>query len=361
MSKFRFRRLEQYRTGGTSDRMELRIPLPKSETGKIHRQCPREECSPRVFQLGDTPEEQKIAEEQMALVRRSPHSPGTTCPYCGNDAPDTEFNTPEDIEAAQEYLRWAATEDIGDQLEDMVRGFNRRSGSKKGLISVSMKVKRPRNARPYAMRNDLLRDLTCDICGRRYGVYAIALFCPDCGARNTHVHFQREVELITQQIELARRVGEDGNQELSYRILGNSHEDVLTAFETYLKTLFRFLVKKRATSEVAEGLLKKISKVGNSFQNIQRGRELFGEIGIDPYGFLSEEDLNFLRLNIEKRHVIGHNLSMADEKYSELAEAEQPGQTVLLLADEVTRFADLCRQVIVHLEQDSPEFTPNKL
>ena len=32
----------------------------------------------------------------------------------------------------------------------------------------------------------------CDHCGRDYGVFAIGLFCPDCGAPNLRLHFARE-------------------------------------------------------------------------------------------------------------------------------------------------------------------------
>lgn len=59
-------------------------------------------------------------------------------------------------------------------------------------------------------------------------MFAIALFCPDCGAPNLALHFARETELVGQQVDLAES---QDRQELAYRLLGNAHEDVLTAFE----------------------------------------------------------------------------------------------------------------------------------
>ena len=253
---------------------------------------------------------------------------------------------------------WAAEQDVGDHLDQWAHDFNRemqRAGG--GFFSIKMDVQRHRQSRPFSWREDLLRDLICDICGRRYGVYAIALFCPDCGARNLNVHFRRELELVTQQIELAQRIGQEGDHELAYRLLGNAHEDVLTAFETYLKAIYRFLVRLRLPQDAATLNAKKT--IRNRFQNIKGGQELFSKVGIDPYETLEEGNLSLLRVNIEKRHVVGHNLSMADEAYAQAAQSEQPGQTVQLLAQDIVQLAQICGAVIKHLEEDPPEFLPS--
>jgi hypothetical protein len=313
MSDFRFRRLERYRTGGTADKMELSIPLPKTSTGKVLRRCPNERCIPRLFLLGEKGEVMVPKAIDGISVRREANTPGTTCPYCGIDAPDEEFTHPDDLEAAMEHMKWAAMEDINDMMNNMARGFNQRVGSsRKNFISLKMEYKGKHHPQPYHKREDLIRNLACDICGREYGVYAIALFCPDCGAKNLHVHFDREVELTLQQIDLAESVFAQGNPELSYRILGNAHEDVLTAYETYIKTIYKYLVHKKYSLDEAEKMVTK-QVIGNRFQNIQRGQELFRKIGLELYGSLSPEDLEFLEININTRHVIGHNLSLVDE------------------------------------------------
>lgn len=332
--------------------MELSIPLPRSPSGKIYRWCPVPECVPNLFQLGDASEGQSIREEFRDRVRRQPGAVGTTCPYCGHDDEDDEFTFRGDIKAATEYVEWAALQDVGDFMDDMARDFNRKTkGSGGGLFDISLKVQHPRGSRPFVWREDLLRDITCNICGRAYGVYAVGLFCPDCGFPNLAVHYQREAELVSQQVELAKKIESDGNQELAYRLLGNAHEDVLTAFETYQKVVYRHLVSKRLSDQAAELRTKKA--IGNRFQNIERARELWRNLELDPFAILSEVDLDKLQLNIEKRHVVGHNLSMADEAYAEAAKAgerEQPGRTVQLLGDDITTFAGLCSRVIEQLE-----------
>ena len=125
MSDFHFKRLERYRTGGTRNKMELSIPLPKTSGGKEYRLCPIDDCVPRLFLLGDAPAKQKISEENNPRARRMPGTPGITCPYCGNDAPDNDYIHPEDVKAAQKYIEWAAVEDIGEYIEGFAKKFNR--------------------------------------------------------------------------------------------------------------------------------------------------------------------------------------------------------------------------------------------
>ncbi len=349
MPDFRLRNLERYRTGGSGDSMELSMPLPKSASGMVNQHCPNEDCAPRVFQLGDVGADFTPPENTYTHCRREPHTNGVTCPYCGRDDDDQEFIHPDDVKAIEKELFWAAKKDINDMLGGMASDFNRKT-SRNDLISISMDVKQDRSPRPVAYRRDLLRGLTCNCCGRSYGVYAIGLFCPDCGSPNLAVHFSRELELIQRQIEMAEQVKRDktSDEELAYRLLGNAHEDVLTAFETYQKTAYRYLVRTRLP-EQAETLCNK-KAIANRFQNIEKSRKTYAALGIDPFEVLDEESLKFLRLNIEKRHVIGHNLSMADESYLKNSQSEREGETVHLMAEDIHRFVEISALIIRRLE-----------
>jgi hypothetical protein len=345
MSDIRFRRLERRGARRVGDGLELAMGLPKTPTGMEMRRCPQENCAPRLFRLGEIPADDDWTGAETRL-HRTPHTAGTTCPYCGHDADDDhDFLDPHDVEALTEWFKWAALEDVTDAFGDMLTNVGR-GVPRGGPISIEVRTHRHTRPEPRVWREDLLRDLTCAVCARRYGVYAIALFCPDCGAPNVSVHFQRECELIEQQVALGRQAE---NPELSFRLLGNAHEDVVTALETYLKTIYRHLVGKQFTAEEGKTLTS-ARTVGNAFQNIARARERFARIAIDPFVEFDDDDLLYLRLNIEKRHVIGHNLGLADERYAEVAAAAQPGQTVVLLADEILRFARLAARVIQALE-----------
>jgi hypothetical protein len=348
MGDFRFRNLERYRGGGSGNDMVLSMPVPRSPSGKIYQYSPNPEAVPRLFQIGEAPAERAISPQHLPRIRRQPGPGETICPYSGVMAADEEFVHFDDVEAIKRQIEWAVKEDVGGWLEDLARDFNRRQ-PRGGPISVSMGVKRPHDPRPFAIREDLLRDIRCDVCSRNYGVYAIGLFCPDCGVPNVALHFPREAELVRQQIALAEEQAEADRAELAYRLMGNAHEDVLTAFEATLKAVYCYLVREKLPNE-AGGLSSK-KAIGNAFQNITRGRELFAKLGIDPFAGLAEEELDLLRVNIQKRHVIGHNLGVADEHYAELALEEQPGETVGLLGGEITRFAETCNKAITGLER----------
>lgn len=340
----RFNRLEQRGARRVGDRLEMKLDLPKAPNGMTARLCPKTECAPRLFQLGEVA---RAVDADVAATpsRRVPHGDGTTCPYCGHDSDDDQdFVDPRDAEALTEWFKWAALEDMKDAFAGMLDGVARRL-PRGGPISISMTTNRSHAPEPRIWREDLLRDLTCSACGRRYGVYAIGLFCPDCGRPNLAVHFHRECELVEQQIDLAR----SQSAELGFRLLGNAHEDVVTALETYQKTVFRYLVRQRFTGHDAQRLSSP-SGIGNAFQNIEKARERFAKVGVDPFVTLESLELEQLRLNIEKRHVLGHNLGLSDERYAEVATGEQPGTTVVLLSGEVSRFAALAAKVVSALE-----------
>jgi hypothetical protein len=280
-------------------------------------------------------------------MRLEPGSSQTVCPYSGHIAADKEFIHFDDVEAVKKQVAWDVEADIVDSLSNMTSDFNRRQRPG-GLISVKMEIKASREPKPLAIRTDLLRDLECDVCQRPYAVYAIALFCPDCGAPNVALHFQREVEIVGHEIEIADRLEQEGRREIAYRLMGNAHEDVLTAFEATLKTVYRHLARQ-LPSEQAEKLLSG-KETRNAFQNVERARERFAALGLDPFSMLGVTELELLKMNSEKRHVIGHNLGMADEKSVALIQPEQPGETVHLVGDEIRQFADVCLRVIVVLD-----------
>lgn len=348
--------LRQYQTGESNGILELKIPLPISESGLVERYCPSESCSPRIFQLGGRAGMKELDEHALARTRRQPGGDGTVCPYCGIIAGDAAFLSPRDREAALNQVRWAAAEGVrdalGNMMESMSEGFNRRGGG--GLISMRMEVKRgAQTPKPRPYREDMLRTLTCDVCDRRYGVYAVGLFCPDCGATNVMVHFARELQLVRAQATLSQVIADDGQDELAFRLLGNAHEDVLTALETYLKTLYRFLVTKRTPADAPRLCSKKA--IGNAFQNIERGRRLYAALGIDLYSACDTEDMQLLERNIQKRHVIGHNLGLADEAYTAYLGEATPGTTINISSAEITRFAEICAAVVRQIADLAPE------
>lgn len=337
----RFKNLEKYRTGGAGNRMELKIPLPKTPDGRVYRLSPNEAAQPRHFVLGDVDRPAEVSDAARARMKLEPGSSQTVCPYSGVVADDAEFTHPDDRAAAIEIAKHAAFNDMQDEISKIFEGIGGRSG-RGGMFSIEVKTTTSRAPKPRFYRSDLLRELACDHCGRDYGVYAIGLFCPDCGAPNLRLHFAREVDLVDAQVQLADGLDPD-LEELAYRLLGNAHEDVLTAFEATMKTVYLFGWAAAHAGEAPP-------RVGNDFQNVERGQKRFAELGFDPYDVLKADELAAMRLNIQKRHVIGHNLGVIDAKFAVISDDARIGETVHLVGEDIRTFASLARKVVDGLD-----------
>ena len=273
----RFRNIERYRTGGTGNQMQLSIPLPRTPDGRVYRfsqtrtRIPVISCWARI--AGFSP--------PAALTARMTHMPGAPAAVCPTAAfsmtmipSRTRMTLPRRrrsslIRFAQMFLMPFTV-----CLEDLAR---QNAGNK--FLKMEGKSKPTRQPKPHFARRDLLRELVCDECGRDYGVYAISLFCPDCGAPNIHLHFAREVTLVREQVALAEQL-DSAQRELGYRLLGNAHEDVLTAFEASLKAVYLHKAGTQAPGSV-------VKPVGNAFQNIERGQQRFSEFAFDPFAGLA--------------------------------------------------------------------------
>lgn len=332
----KFRNLERYRVGGTDSNMSLSIPLPRTPSGRTYRFSPNEDAHPRHFVLGNVVTDIEVTDEARVRMKLEPRSNQTVCPYSGTIASDEEFIHPDDVQAGIDTVAHAAREDIRDAFEDIFKDVGRKSKS------LSYKPgRRQSRSKPHFVRSDLLRELICDHCGRDYGVYAIALFCPDCGAPNVRRHFQRERILVGAQVDLAEAQG-DGLEELAYRLLGNAHEDVLTAFEATQKTVYHFGMRQQAPIT--------FKPVGNEFQNVEKAQKRFSKLGLDPFDQLTPDEKATLELNIQKRHVIGHNLGVIDPKFAIHAQEAKVGETVRLVAGDIRQFAAICQKVIDRLD-----------
>jgi hypothetical protein len=332
----KMKRLKKYKVSGTGAKMQLAIPLPQTPEGRVYRYSPKEDAYPRHFVLGGREPDFLVEKHKRQRMRQEPGTTRTVCPYSGAIGDDEDFTHPKDREAALKIVKHAAVQDVQAAFSDMLKGVAQKS---RGGLTYKPGARAHRSS-PQFGRNDLMRLLICDCCGRDYGVFAIALYCPDCGSPNIALHFSREVELVSQQVQIAEELGEE-RQELAYRLLGNAHEDVLTAFEAAQKVVYAHQVAKDNSS---------VKPVRNDFQNVERAQKRYAEFGFDPYCTLSEGERELLNLNIQKRHVIGHNLGVVDAKFAENARDALLGETVDLVGSEIREFARLCLLVISALD-----------
>lgn len=223
----RLRRLEEHAIGREGSVLKLSLPVPTSASGKVVRKCPADSCTPGLFMLGAPTTYRVISTAARCAPSRTVGSDPWNCPYCGQEGVLETFMPQEDVDAVVDYVGALARDDIVDQVQSMLAKTFGKNSAKSGF-SISFKPNRRPSVRPrLPVRHDLLRNLRCDSCGCSYGVFAIGLFCPDCGAPNLGVHFKREMELVELQIALAQEAESEYGEEASYRLMGNSHEDTL--------------------------------------------------------------------------------------------------------------------------------------
>lgn len=120
--------------------------------------------------------------------------------------------------------------------------------------------------------------------------------------------------------------------------------------ETYLKTVYQFLVRKRYTAAEAQRLCSK-KTIQNAFQNIECGERLFRQsLNIELFDHLQSSARERLHVNLEKRHLIGHNLGLIDVAFAQSVGAKSVGSNVPLVAEEVSAFAVVASSVVARLE-----------
>lgn len=335
-------RLNRCRTGGTNSNMKLSYPAPRTPNGRVYRFSPNEHAHPRHFVLGDVVADIDVTDALRSRMKHDPRTKQTVCPYSGTVAEDQAFVHPDDVQAAVEMVKHDAVQDVQNALSEMLKDAFKGGSFNNSFIKFTASAKQSTpKPRPRFARQDLMRELVCDHCGRDYSVFAIGLFCPDCGAPNLRLHFVRETELVGDQVALAEEIAED-KEELAYRLLGNAHEDVLTAFEATLKTVYLH-GKSSAGSNP-------LPKVGNDFQNVDKALKRFEELGLNPFTGLIDEEMDALRLNIQKRHVIGHNLGVVDDKFATHENDAKVGETVNLVGEDIKQFAAISQKVIDNLD-----------
>lgn len=453
--QFKFRNLEKYKIGEKDSKIKLFVPLEVTSSGKMQRECPNKECSPKIFYI----DKQKSLNKSLSVISTNSEkqiSPITYCPYCGIKEINKGFISQKDKQYILQTVVWAFYEDMRDilfklfkdskhsvkivkmftpeyiykNLDNQIKNkgpiqstlikfvkafytimhekdikpknrhltFSRKfllyfERSKKteeilpdlkfkitvknsvesllesekykfnpldinpevtigtfddiiinkepiGSFSLSIPVK-PYNSKIH--REDLLRNIKCPFCSQGYGVYAIAFFCPNCGNHNLTAHFQKEKDMIKNQMEKVYDI-KNKDREFYYRLLGNAHEDTLTLFETYLKNLFSFVAKRKNITQ------KKLKT--NTFQNLERIEGYYKKISINPFTSITVNEKKKLSHYIKIRHVVGHNLSMVDKKFISDFPDYLEGTNVSISENGILEFISICEKIIVFLEKE---------
>lgn len=145
-------------------------------------------------------------------------------------------------------------------------------------------------------------------------------------------HIKAEVAVTLQMLGDVQRRSELLGKRVAAKDLENCLEDGVSIFEAAMRALVRRALSKNG--EAAEDIERRITKLGNAFQNIGRTRHQMAEL----FAVTVPEDgaWGVLATAFEKRHPITHNLGVVDRKYLERAKAaERHGREIRILATEI--------------------------
>ena len=327
--------MKRYHTGKSAEGHDtFSIPLKPDDDGMVGRECPNENCQPRYF---------KIAVGENAPSSAASSAMNLTCPYCDRVAHVGQFHTKEQIEWVKSMIK----RDLAVTVQNMFqKAFPTIRPVQGGLLSISMQF-RPGHipdVRPYA-EEKLKRAVQCDKCGKRYAVYGISYQCPLCGGGNLLLHFRRSAEIIRSLLEVEQLVKEKAGEEAVYNLWGNCLEDIASLFEGFLKVTYsRDITSRYALAEAQD----KIGALKGSFQRLSEASRIFGrDLNTSIFSSIAKDEVDFLDVLFNKRHVITHNLGLVDEKFqSKINQWQRRGEELEISRDDILKGLSLVERII---------------
>lgn len=307
-------------------RVLLSISLPTSPDGTAGRKCPS--CR-RFF---------KVDREVFG-------HPEITCPYCGATNSSNQFLTLDQ----RRRLRAAASR-FG--LAEMHRLLSNALGSlprssSRGLIEISIRPGRLELPPLLTyLEQETIRTSVCTRCARNASVYGIAMFCPNCGKRESIAVFEQAVRSAvavldaTKSLPLEKRrvlEAEGGLDQLAENVL----EDVVTAFEGCCRTRYEEVAGPGALASIQS------SHGRNVFQRFEEAVTIMeGALGRPLGAGLSPAESAELKVAFATRHVLTHNMGIADARYAASGGVTPTGQRVQVTETMARRSMELVGRII---------------
>ena len=266
------------------------------------------------------------------------------CPSCGFRSVFDDFDTEEMIQAKHEAAKSAAF-NIG--LGEIKRIFG--TGSKNGFVTISIEYPPEREISPIIQSKAYRHNVLCGYCGCHYAVVGPAQYCPKCGKDTSVREFHRSVDCI-------RKILNDDGCLLNSYFSTFGEEDGLKYYQKQKESCICDLVSSfQFAAETIFGWFGQ-SCSNNLFQRIKDSNvALHQAIGHGYEAWITDDDIHFLNIMFNQRHLYEHHGGIVDQKYLNNTGDSRYSVDQRLKFDkgECNRLADLLEAIIKGMHREA--------
>ena len=294
-------------------RTTVSVRIDADADGYLDRECPAENCRFEFKVLGEDWSSPIFGEAAVF------------CPQCRHEAPSHGWDTPEQIEHAEQMAFNTFENAISDGLRDDAETFNR-TQPRTGMVRMSMTytgpAKHPVDV-PTPVAELLTLKLACDACRARFAVVGTAFFCPGCGENLVERVFDDAMRKIRAKIDARPTIeaavtashGRDDAALLIRSLVESGLQDAVTAFQSFAAEHYRRRFPPPPPPPK------------NVFQRLTDGSQLWAARSGRGYdAWLDASELALLNVLFQRRHLLAHKDGKVDEEY--LAKTADPAYRV---------------------------------
>lgn len=313
-----------------SEYINIPIELISDEKGYFDRQCPNPECE-YIFKINMKDWENNVSDEEVH------------CPMCGHINASDNWMTKNQIEEVKKIaLSWAKSY-IQKELNKTFKKLEKNTKNNK-YFKIEYKPGRKISFinNPIGQSAEWENDIECKKCSTRYSVVGTAYFCPCCGFYAIEDIFNESLDSIIKMMSsieeikalLEQQYGIDKAETISRSMIESSLSDVISAFQKFAQSNFNTLTGRSARP--------------NDFQIVEKGSNLYREELDNGYEkWLNEEEIEYMKLMFQRRHIIEHNSGLIDEKYLDKTNdtSYKIGQRLIVRKDDIAKLVEVIRKL----------------
>lgn len=312
----------------------ISVPVEADQDGYIDKQCPSESCE-FIFKVNEDDWSENFQDEAVY------------CPLCRHEAPSDKWFTTEQIEHAKSEAFEVVQGKVNKALNSGARKFNQ-SQPRKSFIKMSMKVTGPRHrtyAIPAKAAQEMALKIECEACESKFSVIGSAYFCPCCGHNSVVQMFSDSLRKIRAKKEasevlrasLESQLSKDEAELTCRSLIETCVIDAVVAFQKYCEGMYEPFGKTKM----------------NVFQRLDDGSKLWKDLLGEGYSdWLSDDEMNELKVLFNKRHLLSHNEGIVDQKYLDKSGDTNyiNGQRVVISNNDINTAVDLIDKLATNIK-----------